>query len=184
MFFDAVFVIYIALNMYFGYRYGLFRRFLHLGFFFLGMLLSQALSPGFAEQFGYAGGPHPADAHFAVYLCLLFGLVVIAEILGFAYADALGFMNTMIADRFLGATLGLLSSVLEIAVLLYLFAQLTSLSLPAGGSHAAIISSSQEQVSQSLLAKQIRKLQAPALVFFRPVLPPEPQTYFAKTYTN
>ena len=182
MFFDAVFVIYIGLNAYLGYRYGLFRRFLHLGFFFLGMLLSQALSPGFSEQFGYAGGPHPADAHFAVYLCLLFGLVVIAEILGFAYADALGFMNTMIADKFLGAALGLAASVLEISVLLYLFAQLVSVNLPTGGSHAPIVSSSQEQVSQSLLAQQIHKVQAPALFFFRPVLPPEPQTYFAKTY--
>ena len=183
MFFDALFVIYIATNVFLGFRFGLFRRFLHLGFFFLGMLLAQALSPGFAQQFGYAGGPHPADAHFAVYLCLLFGLVVVAEILGFAYADALSFMNTMIADRFLGAALGLVASVLELAVLLYLFAQLTSVGLPTGGSHAPIVSSSQDQVSHSLLAKQIRKVQVPALFFFRPVLPPEPQIYFAKTYT-
>jgi len=183
MFFDALFVIYIGANVFLGYRYGLFRRVLHLGFFALGMLLSQALSPGFAEQFGYSSGPHPADAHFAVYLCLLFGLVVIAAVLGFAYADALGFMNTMLADRFLGALLGLVASVLEIAVLLYLFAQLVSVNLPTGGSHAPIVNSSQEQVSQSILVKQIRRVQTPALFFFRPVLPPEPVIYFAKTYT-
>lgn len=183
MFFDAVFVIYIAANVFLGYRYGLFRRVIHLGAFFLGMLLAQALSPGFSEQFGYSSGPHPADAHFAVFLCLLFGLVVIAEILGFAYADALGFMNTMLADRFLGGLLGLVAAVLEVSILLYLFAQLVSVNLPTGGSHAPIISSSQEQVSQSLLAKQLHRLQGPAIFFFRPVLPPEPVSYFAKTYT-
>jgi len=183
MFFDVVFAIYVATNVFLGYRFGLFRRVIHFGFFFLGMLLAQALSPGFAQQFGYSSGPHPADSHFAVYLSLLLGLVVIAEVLGFAYADALGFLNTMLADRFLGATLGLVASVMEVTVLLYLFAQLVSVSLPSGGSHAPIVSASQEQVGQSLLAKQFHRLQGPALVIFRPVLPAEPITYFAKTYT-
>jgi uncharacterized membrane protein required for colicin V production len=182
MFFDAVFAIYILANVALGFRYGLFRRFVHLGAFFLGMLLAQALSPGFSEQFGYNGGPNPADAHFAIFLSIVFGMVLIAEVLGFAYADALGFLNTMLADRFLGATLGLVATVLELSVLLYLFAQLVNVSLPTGGSHSALVNSSQEQVSASLLAKQIKKTQGAALLVFRPVLPPEPLTYWAKTY--
>ncbi|GAC1333850.1 MAG: hypothetical protein NVSMB17_14770 [Candidatus Dormibacteria bacterium] len=183
MVFDVIFVIYLAANGFLGYRYGVFRRLVHLGFFFLGMLLSQALSPGFAEQFGYQNGPHPADAHFGVYLALLLGLVIVAEVLAFAYADALSFMNAMLFDRFLGGVLGIAASVLEVAVLIYLFAQLTAVALPSGGSHSAIVNSTQEQLSVSLLAKQIRRVQVPALFFFRPVLPPEPATYFAKTYS-
>lgn len=183
MFFDIVFVIYTLANVFLGFRYGLFRRFMHVGAFLLGMLLSQALSPGFAEQFGYNTGPHPADAHFGVYLAILFGIVVITEVLGFAYADALSFLNAMLGDRLFGAVVGLVASTLEIGVLLYLFAQLTSVGLPAGGSHAPVISSSQDQVSASLIAKQVKKLQDGTLFVFRPVLPPEPGTYFAKTYS-
>ncbi|MFN2462463.1 MAG: CvpA family protein [Candidatus Dormibacteria bacterium] len=183
MLFDAIFIIYMAVNVFLGYRYGLFRRVIHIGFFFLGMLLAQALSPGFAEQFGYGAGPHPADAHFAVYLGVLFGLVVIAEALGFLYADALGFLNTMLADRFLGVLLGLVGAVLELSVLLFLFGQLVNVSLPSGGSHAPIVQASQEQVGQSIIARQLKKAEPSALIVFRPVLPPNPPSYFAKTYT-
>ena len=183
MFFDAIFVIYTLANIFMGIRFGLFRRFIHVGAFLLGMLLAQALSPGFAEQFGYNTGPHPADAHFGVYLAILFGIVLIAEVLGFAYADAMGFLNTMIGDRLLGAVLGLAASTLEIGVLLYLFAQLTSVSLPAGGSHSSIVDSSLDQVNNSIVASQVKKLQDITLFVMRPVLPPEPVTYFAKTYT-
>lgn len=183
MFFDIVFALYIAASAFLGFRYGLFRRFLSLGAFFLGMLLSQALSPGFAESFGYNTGAHPADGHFAVYLALIVGLLIVAEVLGFAYADALGFMNAMIADRFLGLALGAAAAVAQITVLLYLFAQLVSVNLPTGGSHASLTTSSQDQVGTSLIARQVHKIQQPVLFFFRPVLPPEPQSYFAKTYT-
>ena len=183
MLFDFIFGLYALTNVFLGFRYGLFRRFMHIGAFLLGMLLAQALSPGFAEQFGYNTGPHPADAHYGVYLAILFGIVVIAEILGFAYADALGFLNAMLGDRLFGAIVGLVASTLEIGVLLYLFAQLTSVGLPPGGSHAPVVSSSQDQVTNSVVAKQVKRLQEFTLIVFRPVLPPEPVTYFAKTYT-
>lgn len=183
MFFDLVFIIYAAANVFLGIRFGLFRRAIHVGSFYLGMLLAQALSPGFAEQFGYNTGPNPASAHFGVFLAILFGMVVVAEVLGFAYADALAFLNTMLGDRIFGATLGLIASVLEIAVLLYLFGQLVDTKLPQGGGQAAIVSSSQDQIKASLLARQIKNAQGVSLFVFRPVLPPEPATYFAKTFT-
>ena len=183
MFFDAIFVIYALLNMFLGFRYGLFRRLIHVGAFLLGMLLAQALSPGFSEQFGYNTGPHPADSHFGVYLAILFGMVLVAEILGFAYAEALGFLNSLLGDRFFGAALGLVASTLELGVILYLFSQLVSVSLPTGGSHSAIVNSSQDQVSSSIVCKQVKRIQDFTLFIFRPVLPPEPVSYFAKTYT-
>jgi len=183
LFFDAFFVIYAAANVFLGIRYGLFRRFIHVGSFFLGMLLAQALSPGFAEQFGYNTGTHPADSHFGVFLAILFAIVVVAEVLGFAYGEALGFLNTVLGDRLLGASLGLVASVLEAGVILYLFTQLVSVTLPSGGSHAQIIGSSQEQVGASIAVKQLKRLQDITLFVFRPVLPPEPGTYFAKTYS-
>ena len=183
MFFDAVFVIYALANIFLGIRYGLFRRVVHVGAFFLGMLLAQALSPGFAEQFGYNTGQHPPDSHFGVFLTILFGIVVIAEILGFAYADALGFLNTLLGDRFFGASLGLVAAILETGIILYLFSQLVNVTLPTGSSHAEIIGSSQEQVNNSIALKQVKRLQGVTVVIFRPVLPPEPGTYFAKTYS-
>lgn len=183
MFFDIVFILYALANIFLGLRFGLFRRAIHVGAFYLGMLLAQALSPGFAEQFGYSTGPNPASAHFGVFLAILFGMVVVAEILGFAYADALAFLNTLLGDRAFGAVLGLVASVLEIAVLIYLFGQLVDTKLPVGGGQAAIINSSQDQLKASLLTPQIKKTEGVAVVVFRPVLPPEPGTYFAKTYT-
>jgi uncharacterized membrane protein required for colicin V production len=183
VFFDAVIILYALLNIFLGFRYGLFRRAIQIGAFYLGMLLAQALSPGFSEQFGYNTGPHPASAHFGVFLAILFGMVIVAEILGFAYADALGFMSSLLGDRFFGAAAGLIASVLQLAVILYLFGQLVNTQLPTGGSQAAIISTSQDQVQQSLLVKQIKKTQDLSLFFFRPVLPPEPATYFAKTFS-
>jgi uncharacterized membrane protein required for colicin V production len=183
MFFDVVFALYALANVFLGFRFGLFRRAIHVGAFYLGMLLAQALSPGFSEQFGYNTGQHPASAHFGVYLAILFGMVVVAEVLGFAYADALAFLNTMLGDRAFGAVLGLVASILEIAVLLYLFGQLVDTKLPSSSSQAPIISSAQDQVKASLLAKQIHKTEDIALFVFRPVLPPEPASYFAKTFT-
>jgi uncharacterized membrane protein required for colicin V production len=183
LFFDAIFIIYTLANMFLGFRYGLFRRVVHVGAFLLGMLLAQALSPGFAEQFGYNTGTHPADSHFGVFLAILFGIVIIAEVLGFAYAEALGFLNTLLGDRFFGALLGLVASTLQIGIILYLFAQLTSVTLPSGGSNAGIIGSSQTEINNSIVAKQVKRIQEVTLLVFRPVLPPEPVSYFAKTYT-
>jgi uncharacterized membrane protein required for colicin V production len=183
MFFDIVFILYTLANIFLGIRFGLFRRAIHVGAFYLGMLLAQALSPGFSEQFGYNTGPNPASAHFGVYLVIVVAMVGVAEILGFAYADALAFLNTMLGDRAFGAALGLIASVLEIAVLIYLFGQLVDTKLPLGGGQAAIISSSEDQLKASLLTRQMKKTQGVALIVFRPVLPPEPGTYFAKTYT-
>jgi uncharacterized membrane protein required for colicin V production len=181
--FDVLFLIYILVNVYFGYRYGLFRRIIQLGAFFLGMLLAQALSPGLAEQFGYNTSAHPADAHFGVFLAVVFGMVIVGEVLGFAYADALGFLNSMLGDRFFGAALGLVESVLELSVLIYLFGQMYAVALPAGGAHADIVVASQDQLNHSILAPQIKRIQGAALFLFQPVLPPEPGTYFAKTYS-
>jgi uncharacterized membrane protein required for colicin V production len=183
MFFDIIFILYALANVFLGFRFGLFRRAIHVGAFYLGMLLAQAMSPGLTEQFGYNTGPNPASAHFGIFLAVLFGMVVVAEILGFAYADALAFLNTMLGDRAFGAALGLVASVLEIAILIYLFGQLVDTKLPQGGGQAAIVSSSQDQFKASLLTQQIKKTQGVALLAFRPVLPPEPGTYFAKTYT-
>ena len=184
MFFDAILVLYTLLNMYLGFRHGLFRRLVHVGAFFLGMLLAQALSPGFAEQFAFNVGPHPADAHFGVFLAILFAIVVIAEVMGFAYAGALSFLNTLLGDRFFGAVLGLVASTLEIGVLLYLFTQLVGVTLPPAGGHATVTVSSQDQVNNSIVASQVKRLQNITLLVFLPVLPPEPRTYFAKTYSS
>ena len=183
MFFDVIFVIYTLGNIYLGIRYGLFRRVVHVGAFLLGMLLAQALSPGLAEQFGYNTGPNPADSHFGVFLAIVFAIVAIAEVLGFAYASALAFLNALLGDRLFGALLGLVASVLEASIILYLFSQLVSVTLPSGGSHAGIIGSSLDQVNSSIVLKQVKRVQGLTLLLFRPVLPPEPGTYFAKTYS-
>ncbi|MDQ6748836.1 MAG: CvpA family protein [Candidatus Dormibacteraeota bacterium] len=183
MFFDAVIVLYVLLNLFLGFRYGLFRRVIQVGAFLLGMLLAQALSPGFSEQFGYNTGPHPASAHFGVFLAILFGMILVAEVLGFAYADALGFMNSLLGDRVFGAVLGTVAAILQLAAILYLFGQLVNTQLPSGGSQAEIINSSQDQVAQSVLVKQVKKTQRLSLFLVRPVLPPEPATYFAKTFS-
>ncbi len=183
MFFDIVFVLYIVLNAFLGFRFGLFRRAIHVGAFYLGMLLAQALSPGFSEQFGYNSGSSPSSAHFGVFLAIVFGMVIVAEVLGFAYADALAFLNTMLADRLLGTVLGATAAGLELAVILYLFAQMVATTLPTGSSLAPIVSSSQDQIRASILTPQIHKAQGLSLFLFRPVLPAEPGTYFRKTYS-
>lgn|GEM_PF-3085438 len=183
MFLDAILVVYALVNAYLGFRFGLFRRVLHLGAFFLGMLLAQALSPGVAEQLAYNTGPHAADAHFGVFLAIVLAILFIAEVLGFAYAGALSFLNTLLGDRFFGVVAGLVASILEFGVVLYLFTELMSVTLPPSGSHAAVSTATQDQVNNSIVARQVKQLQNITLFVFLPVLPPEPGTYFAKTYS-
>lgn len=182
--FDFFFLLYILFNAFLGFRYGLFRRFLHVGSFYLGLLLAQAVSPGLSQQFGFSTGAHPAAAHFGVFLIVVLIVVGVIEVLGFAYRKELEFLNALVFDRFFGLAVGLVASALELTILLYLFANLVSTTGPGGTSaQPAIVTTASAQLSASPTAGQLHRLQSIAIIAYRPVLPDEPGRYFAKTYS-
>jgi uncharacterized membrane protein required for colicin V production len=181
--FDAFVVLYVVVNVFLGFRYGMFRRIIHLGAFYVGMLLAQALSVGFSQLLNYNTGSSPVSAHFVLYFVILFGVVLFAEILGFAYAGALKFFSGLIFDRFLGVALGIGTSAFELTVLLFLFNSSVATQGPSGTVQLGIISAMNEQVKSSISARQLEKVEPSAKFFYAPVLPPSPQTYFTKTYS-
>lgn len=181
--FDAIFFAYVVINVYLGFRFGIFRRVVHLGAFFLGMLLAQALSVGFTQLLNYNTGRYPVSAHFVVYLGILLLLVVVAEVLGFAYASALRFLSGLVLDRLMGTVVGLATAVLELSILLYLFGQMIATQGPTGTAQLSIVTSTAEQLSTSPTVKQLKRIEPYSLVFYRPVLPPEPATYFTKSFS-
>jgi uncharacterized membrane protein required for colicin V production len=181
--FDVIVVLYVLVNAVLGFRYGLFRRFVHIGAFYLGMLLAQAMSPGLAGAFNFNTGTQPTAGHFLLFLVVLFGLVLIVEVLMFAFGSVLDAFNALIFDRFFGLVIGAVAGVLEMAVFLYLFNFMIATPLPSGASQPPIVTSLASQLEGSPTAKAMARLRQYIVVLYGPVLPSEPGTYFAKTYS-
>ena len=180
--FDLIIVLLAAGSIFLGFRFGLFRRLVHFGGFFVALLLATNISPGVSTFLGYNTSAHAADAHFGIFLAIVVALVVIVEILGAAFGDALGFLNALVFDRFLGAIAGAVVVALELSVLLYLFQNLMITTLPGGAGHTPVVTSSADQLDQSILARGLRAVRPAATFVYLPALPTEPTTYFSKTY--
>jgi uncharacterized membrane protein required for colicin V production len=181
--FDIVIVAYVVLQGYLGLRFGFFRRLIHLAGFYLGLLLARAISPAGAQSLGWNTGSHPPDGHFGLFLLVLFGIVVAAELLALAYGSLLDFFNAMVFDRFLGAGTGALMAVLELSLLLYLFGHLLSTAPPGGTGRSDLVLSSADQISHSFLAHGLKTVEPLATFVFLPVLPNEPGKYWTTSYT-
>jgi uncharacterized membrane protein required for colicin V production len=179
---DVITIIYVLINALLGFRYGLFRRFIHIGAFYLGLLLAQALSPGVSQMLNYHQGPYPVAAHFGVYLGVVFFMVVALELIMFGFKDALGAMNALIFDRFFGLAVGILAGIFEMAVIIYLFQYMATTPVQSGGSKPAIVNYFSGQLD-SPTPRALIQLRPYVIVLYRPVLPPEPTNYFAKTIT-
>jgi uncharacterized membrane protein required for colicin V production len=181
--FDAFAVVWVLANMYLGFRHGMFRRVVHIAAFFLGLLLAQTLSVGFAQLLNLNTGNTPVSSHFLLFVGIVIGVVVFAEILGFAYASALQFFSGMIFDRFFGLVLGLLAGVFEMTVLLILFEQMFATAGPTGSAQLAILTALNDSVIGSPTAGLLHNLVPAAKVIYSPVLPPKLETYFTKTFS-
>jgi uncharacterized membrane protein required for colicin V production len=181
--FDILFLAYILLQTFLGIRFGFFRRLVHFGGFYLGMLLARAVSPGAAQAIGWSAGDHPPDGHFGMFLLIVVGVTVAAEVLAFLYGSALEIFNAMVLDRVLGGATAVITAVLELAVLLYLFGFLLFTPPPGGRGHADISLSTADQISRSYLAKGLTSVEGVATFIYLPVLPSEPGRYWASTYS-
>jgi uncharacterized membrane protein required for colicin V production len=179
---DVITIIYVAVNAYLGFRYGLFRRFVHIAAFYLGLLLAQALSPGLTQMANFHQGPYPVAAHFGIFLGVVLFLVVALEVIMFGFADALEAMNALIFDRFFGLGVGIAAGIMEMAVILYLFQYMAATPVQTGGSKPAIVNFFSGQLD-SPTPRGLNQLRPWVVILYRPVLPPEPASYFAKTIT-
>jgi uncharacterized membrane protein required for colicin V production len=181
--FDLLFIAYVVASILLGFRYGLFRRIMHIGGFYLGLLLAQALSPGISAGLGYSSGTHPSASHFGIYLIIVVSIVVVSEVLGALFADVASAFNSMVFDRAFGVAAGGVFAVFELAALLYLFNGFVQTPLGSGGTQPPIVTNVSEQLGQSFLAKRLDQLQSISTTIYLPVLPGEPRRYFAKTYS-
>jgi uncharacterized membrane protein required for colicin V production len=179
---DIITLVYVLINAGLGFRYGLFRRFIHIGAFYLGMLLAQALSPGVSELLNFQQGPYPVAAHFGLYLGIVLIMVVVFEGLMFGFADALAAMNALLFDRFFGLVVGILAAVFEMAVVVYLFQYMATTPIQSGGSQPAIVNYFVGQLDTPT-PRGLNQLRPYVIVLYQPVLPSEPTRYFAKTIT-
>jgi len=181
--FDLLFIAYIILNLLLGFRFGLFRRIIHIGGFYLGLLLAQGISPGIAQGLGYSSSSHPGAAHLGIFLIVVTFLLVISEILGALFGDVAAAFNAMVFDKIFGIAVGAVFAVFELAALVYLFNSFLQTPQPVGGTQPTIITNSSEQMNQSFIAKRLQQIQGVATTIYLPVLPGEPRTYFTKTFS-
>ncbi|MEA2645049.1 MAG: hypothetical protein QOE92_132 [Chloroflexota bacterium] len=181
--FDLLIVAYIGLNIYLGYRYGMFRRIMHIGAFFLGLQLAQALSIGFSQLMGYNTSPYPVSAHLLLYIGTIFAVVVFVEVLGFAYASTLRFMSGMLFDRSLGVVAGAVGAVFEVSILVVVILAAASTTGPSGSAQLLVVTTSAEQLTGSPTAKLIARVEPYAKFVYTPVLPADLSTYFTRTFT-
>ncbi len=177
---DVITLIYVLINAGLGFRYGLFRRFVHIGAFYLGLLLAQALSPGLSQMMNFHQGPYPVAAHFGVYIGIVLFIVVALEAIMFGFGDALEAMNALIFDRFFGLAVGIIAAVFEMAVIVYLFQYMAATPIQSGGSKPAIVNYFSDQLGYPT-PRALNQLRPYVVDLYRPVLPPEPASYFAKT---
>jgi uncharacterized membrane protein required for colicin V production len=177
---DVITIIYILINAGLGFRYGLFRRFVHVAAFYVGVLLAQALSPGLSQLMNFHQGPYPVAAHFGVFLGVLLFIVIAIEAIMFGFGDVLEAMNALIFDRFFGLGVGIVAAVFEMAVVLYLFQYMSATPVQSGGAKPAIVNYFDGQLD-SPTARALNQLRPYVIVLYRPVLPSEPSIYFAKT---
>lgn len=182
MFIDVCFALYILLSITLGYRFGLFRRLIVMAAFFAGLWLARGLSPDTSIQLGWNKGSHPTAGHFAVYMLIVVGILVVAEILGHAYRGPLQFFSALIFDRFFGAIAGAVFAVVQLTVILIVFNAMLSTPGPTGGGQAEIISQLADSARHSAIAKGLVTLEPGIQVIFKPVLPEPLDTYFARTF--
>ncbi|MHB8508469.1 MAG: CvpA family protein [Candidatus Dormibacteria bacterium] len=180
MLFDVLIGLYIVGNIAAGFRWGFFRRLLSFAGFYLGLLLARGLSVSLTQSAGWNTGGHPVAGQFAMFLLVVVGMTVVAEIMGFAYRRVISFLNTLFLDRTLGAVAGALAAVLQLSILLYLFGYMLTTAGPNQLGQPAIVTDSQESLSSSYLAHGLKKVQDLAVFLYRPVLPEEPTTFFAR----
>ena len=180
---DIVLILYILANIYMGWRYGVSRRLLHFGGFYIGILMAGLTSVELNKNFGWANGDHPQSSHFWIYLGVVVFLVVVFEVLGFAYAGLFRFITAIIFDRVGGALVAIVASVLEIAVIVFMFTAMVSTAGPGNTSLSAETATIASQVSDSPTVKLVRLAETAALLLFRPALPADTNTYFAKSFT-
>lgn len=181
--FDLIFLLYIAANMFLGWRFGVSRRLVHFAGFYLGLLFALVTSVGMAKGLGFSAGDHPQSAHFFVYLAEVLLVTVIFEVLGFAYASLFRFISAIIFDRLLGAALALVASVLEIAMLLFMFSNMIATTGPSGSSLSAEVAVASGMLKDSPTANLIKNAENAAVFIFRPAIPDDPATFFAKSFT-
>ncbi len=181
--FDILVVVWVLVNVYLGFRYGMFRRVIHIAAFFIGLLLAQALSVGFSQLLNLNTGSSPVSSHFELFVVILLAVVLFAEVLGFAYGSALRFFSGLIFDRFFAMALGLAAGVLEMAVILFLFTQMYATQGPTGSGQTRIITTMNDQVKTAITAPQLQNLEPLIRFLYAPVLPSKPETYFTKTFS-
>lgn len=181
--FDILILLFIALNIFLGYRFGMFRRIMHIGGFFVGLLLAQALSVGFSQLMNYNTGSYPVSAHVLLYIGTVFAVVLFLEMLGFAYASTLRFMSGMLFDRSLGVVAGAIGAVFEVAILVVIIEAAAATPGPAGSAQLPIVSAAAEQLSNSPTAKLVGRAEPYARFVYIPVLPADLSTYFKKTFS-
>jgi uncharacterized membrane protein required for colicin V production len=182
VFIDICFALYILLSITLGYRFGLFRRLIAMAAFFAGLWLARGLSADVSIQMGWNKGNHPVAAHFAVFILIVLVLLIVAEVLGYAYRGPLQFFNALVFDRFFGAIAGAIFAVVQLTVVLILFGAMLATPGPTGGGQAEIIAQLADSANHSAIAKGMVRLEPNVEVIFRPFLPDGLPTYFARTF--
>ncbi len=182
LYIDLIAVLLIAVNILLGWRFGIIGRALALGGLYGGVAAATAMSARLLRLFGGGGAANDLYATAWTFIGVVFGVVVMVEILGALYRDRVEKVISLMFDRTSGIAAGLVVGVLQAAVVVMVALAVGNASTTGPGQHLpSQRGDTANAVHNSVLGSHIAGLDPAVKAFFGPALPQSLSGYLADT---
>jgi uncharacterized membrane protein required for colicin V production len=182
LYIDLIAVLLIVVNILLGWRYGIIGRALALGGLYGGVAAATAMSSRLLRLFGGGGAANDLYSTAWTFIGVVFGVVVMVEILGALYRDRVEKVISLMFDRTSGVVAGLVVGVLQAAVVMMIaLAVGTATTGGPGQNLPAQRNATANAVNNSVIGSHIAGLDPAVKAFFGPALPRSLSGYLADT---
>lgn len=182
LYIDLIAVLLIVVNILLGWRFGIIGRALALGGLYGGVAAATAMSARLLRLFGGGGAANDLYATAWTFIGVVFGVVVMVEILGALYRDRVEKVISLMFDRTSGIVAGLVVGVLQAAIVCMVALAVGNAGTSGPGQHLpSLRSTTANAVYQSVIGSHIAGLNPAVTTFFGPALPQSLSGYLADT---
>lgn len=179
---DLIAVLLIVVNILLGWRFGIIGRALALGGLYGGVAAATAMSARLLRMFGGGGAANDLYATAWTFIGVVFGVVVMVEILGALYRDRVEKVISLMFDRTSGVVAGLVVGVLQAAIVIMVALAVGNATTSGPGQNLPTFrGDTASAVNNSLIGSHIAGLDPAVKTFFGPALPPSLSGYLADT---
>jgi len=182
LYIDLIAVLLILFNILLGWRFGIIGRALALGGLYGGVAAATAMSSRLLRLFGGGGAANDLYATAWTFIGVVFGVVVMVEILGALYRDRVEKVISLMFDRTSGIVAGLVVGILQAAVVIMVALAVGTATTSSPGQHLpAFRGDTASAVNNSVIGSHIAGLDPAVKAFFGPALPQSLSGYLADT---